>query len=170
MSETTIDSIRTEIARLEEELRDKKAELRAAKASNGKAKTEPKACGCGCGDLTRGGDFLPGHDARYRGRMLKAIDAGDESAIGALVARPTLLHGATEASLLARLGSEQRKKDAQVARVADREQTKVEARKAKPEKVAKPCVDPVEAQQGRKSPTVTRNAGAIRLAKQRAAA
>ena len=110
MSETSIESIRAEITRLEEELRDRKAELRAAKASNGKAKAEPKACACGCGELTRGGDFLPGHDARYRGRMLKAIDAGDESAIGALLARPTLLHGATEASLRARLGSRRRRK------------------------------------------------------------
>ncbi len=28
----------------------------------GRAKA-PQKCGCGCGDLTRGGRFLPGHDA-----------------------------------------------------------------------------------------------------------
>jgi hypothetical protein len=58
--------------------------------------------------------------------MLKAIDAGDESAIAALLARPTLLHGATEGDLRARLGSETRKQEAQVAREADREAAKAQ--------------------------------------------
>jgi len=26
---------------------------------------EPKQCTCGCGGMTKGGSFLPGHDARY---------------------------------------------------------------------------------------------------------
>ena len=171
---TSIEQVREEIARLEAELKDTKARARALRPT--KAKAEPKECGCGCGELTRGGDFLPGHDARFRGQMLKAIDAGDESAITKLLARPTLLHGQTEEELRERLGSETRRKEAQVARVAEREATKAE--KANPVRPApkpsqtktKPRVDRVEAQQGTKSPSVTRNGSAIRLAKQRAAA
>jgi hypothetical protein len=105
--------------------------------------------------------------------MLKAIDDGDESAIAQLMARPTLLHGASEADLRARLGSEVKRKEAQVEREAEA-QTKRDAAKTRkvrpaPKPTAKPRVDPIEAQQGTKSPTVTRNAAAIRLAKQRAA-
>jgi hypothetical protein len=173
MSETTsIDSIRDEITALEQALKGKKAELRALRPA-GKAKAEPKLCAC-CGELTRGGDFLAGHDARFRGQMLKAIDSGDESAIAALLARPTLLHGATEADLRERLGSAVRKAETQVEREAEA-QAKRDAPKAKavrpaPKPTAKPRIDKVEAQQGTKSLSVARNAGAIRLAKQRAAA
>lgn len=126
MSETTIEPIRAEIATLESQLQAKKAELRELRASSAKGKVDPKPCGCGCGDQTRGGDFLPGHDARYRGQMLNAIDGGDESAIAALLARPSLLHGATEASLRARLGSTAKKAQGQIERQAEREQAKAE--------------------------------------------
>lgn len=42
------------------------------------AKT-PQACGCGCGGMTKGGRFLPGHDARFHaaqkaGRLGRAIE------------------------------------------------------------------------------------------------
>lgn len=30
---------------------------------------EPRPCKCECGGLTKGGTFLPGHDARYHARM-----------------------------------------------------------------------------------------------------
>lgn len=30
-----------------------------------------QACGCGCGEMTRGGRFLPGHDARLHGWALR---------------------------------------------------------------------------------------------------
>lgn len=33
------------------------------------AKREPQACGCGCGGMTKGGRFLPGHDARMHGQQ-----------------------------------------------------------------------------------------------------
>ena len=38
----------------------------------------PQACGCGCGGMTKGGRFLPGHDARFHaaqkaGRLAGAI-------------------------------------------------------------------------------------------------
>ncbi len=32
---------------------------------------EPKACLCGCGGMTKGGTFLPGHDARYHAALKK---------------------------------------------------------------------------------------------------
>ncbi len=31
----------------------------------------PKACACGCGGSTKGGTWLPGHDAKHASRMLK---------------------------------------------------------------------------------------------------
>lgn len=153
MSETTsIEDIRAEIAELEAQLKDKKAELRALKPV--KAKAEPKACGCGCGDLTRGGDFLPGHDARFRGQMLKAIDAGDASAIDALLVRPTLLHGATEGDLRARLGADVRKAEAHVARQVEAQEKRDAAKEQKD----------ANARLKEESRQATRDAGEERLA------
>lgn len=37
---------------------------------------EPQACLCGCGGSTKGGRFLPGHDARYHARIKAAMAAG----------------------------------------------------------------------------------------------
>lgn len=37
---------------------------------------EPQACLCGCGGSTKGGRFLPGHDARYHARVKAAMTAG----------------------------------------------------------------------------------------------
>lgn len=31
----------------------------------------PKECACGCGELTKGGRFVPGHDARLYAWMLR---------------------------------------------------------------------------------------------------
>lgn len=120
---TSAEELRAEIAALQGLLTAKKAELRALRASTAKDAAEPKACGCGCGEMTRGGDFLPGHDARFRGRLLKAIDGGDESAIATLLARPSLLHGATEADLRTRLGSDVRREKERTVRTARRQQT-----------------------------------------------
>lgn len=73
-------------------LQEQKAAAKAAKGkaaatpgANGKAAKAPrepkapkelKACFCGCGDTT-GGTFVPGHDARFKGWLLK-IEKGDE--------------------------------------------------------------------------------------------
>lgn len=35
-------------------------------------KKEPRQCLCGCGGMTKGGRFLPGHDARYHAAQKKA--------------------------------------------------------------------------------------------------
>jgi hypothetical protein len=37
---------------------------------------EPRKCICGCGGLTKGGSFLPGHDARYKSHLVKEALAG----------------------------------------------------------------------------------------------
>ena len=74
MSETSIDTLKADIAELEAQIKDKKAELRALRPT--KAKAEPKLCADGCGQMTRGGLFLPGHDAKLRGQLLSAIRAG----------------------------------------------------------------------------------------------
>lgn len=54
-------------------------EVDATKA-NGKVKIFP-ACLCGCGAVTKGGRFIPGHDARHHGNLLRA---GDTKALKAL--------------------------------------------------------------------------------------
>jgi hypothetical protein len=36
-----------------------------------KAKSDTPVCLCGCGDRTKGGTFLPGHDARLRGKLIR---------------------------------------------------------------------------------------------------
>jgi len=51
-------------------------------------KIEPKPCGCGCGETTRGsGDFLPGHDQKLRIAI--------ENHVGGVEALRTLVEGAT---------------------------------------------------------------------------
>jgi hypothetical protein len=30
-------------------------------------------CGCGCGEMTKGGKFLPGHETRFRKRLDDAV-------------------------------------------------------------------------------------------------
>jgi hypothetical protein len=40
-------------------------------------KKTPKTCGCGCGEMTKGGKFIPGHDARLLHSILNQI-GGDK--------------------------------------------------------------------------------------------
>ncbi len=42
---------------------------RVTKAAEGR---QPKECLCGCGGMTKGGRFLPGHDAKYHSALAKA--------------------------------------------------------------------------------------------------
>lgn len=41
----------------------------------------PRQCMCGCGGTTKGGRFLPGHDARLKSHLLKDAREGSESAV-----------------------------------------------------------------------------------------
>ena len=61
---------------------------RPAKAPKAKAERKPKAkkpaqeCRCGCGEMTGGGNYRPGHDARHAGRVvLSAMDGEDLDAL-----------------------------------------------------------------------------------------
>jgi len=36
-------------------------------------KVRPKQCACGCGAMTRGGDFIPGHDARTLSAVISSV-------------------------------------------------------------------------------------------------
>lgn len=49
---------------------DEKGKVKAGGAKKEKVAKEPKPCKCGCGEVT-GGYFVPGHDARFKGWMLK---------------------------------------------------------------------------------------------------
>jgi len=43
-----------------------------------KKKKQPVPCGCGCGGMTGGGKFLPGHDAKLKGRLIRQCREGTE--------------------------------------------------------------------------------------------
>ncbi len=36
-------------------------------------KIEPKECGCGCGGITKSGDYLPGHDQKLRSAIEREV-------------------------------------------------------------------------------------------------
>lgn len=55
----------------------KPAAAAAKKDTAAKPKRSPQACGCQCGSETKGGRFLPGHDARLKGVLLKQLREGD---------------------------------------------------------------------------------------------
>jgi len=51
-----------------------------------KAAPKPKTatCNCGCKGTTKGGRFLPGHDAKLKSRLVTKAKAGDAKAISTL--------------------------------------------------------------------------------------
>ena len=51
------------------------AALPAMPSKNRGRNAAPQNCGCGCGALTQGGRFIPGHDARLLGWAIR-IDRG----------------------------------------------------------------------------------------------
>jgi len=46
-------------------------------------KIRPRKCACGCGATTRGGNFLPGHDARTLSAVVSSV--GGVAALRTLV-------------------------------------------------------------------------------------
>lgn len=54
------------------------------KATRSKKSATPRECACGCGEMTGGGTFRPGHDARHKGNLLRAIRAGGDEGTAAL--------------------------------------------------------------------------------------
>ena len=50
-----------------------RAAEQATKAPTAKKSKTPKECACGCGGMTRGGNWLPGHDAKAYSRELAKL-------------------------------------------------------------------------------------------------
>lgn len=62
---------RVSARRLENEMADEKTKERKPR------KSDPKECLCGCGGTTKGGRFLPGHDAKLKSQLMNAYRAAD---------------------------------------------------------------------------------------------
>ena len=54
------------------------------KATRSKKSASPRECACGCGEMTGGGTFRPGHDARHKGNLLRQIRKGGDEGTAAL--------------------------------------------------------------------------------------
>jgi len=98
-------------------------------------KVEPKECGCGCGEMTKGGAFVIGHDMKRKSSLLTAFDAGDEAAGAELVERGWRTEAALAARKVdgpkARAGrSAQERRAAKIAKLLDRIALLVEERDA----------------------------------------
>lgn len=67
------------------------AVTKAKRAAAGKVAARPapvpKECLCGCGNMTKGGDFLQGHDARYKSELVRLGMQEDPAAIKLLEER-----------------------------------------------------------------------------------
>ena len=66
-------------AAVREQLKESKVATKEPKPKAPRKAKEPIACKCGCGEMTKGGRFRPGHDARYHSALAK------EQAAAALV-------------------------------------------------------------------------------------
>lgn len=75
---TTLEDAQAVVRLCEQNLSDAKARLREIRGESAKAKSAPRACECGCGGITSGGMFLPGHDAKMRSALLRQIRGTDE--------------------------------------------------------------------------------------------
>jgi hypothetical protein len=104
MKTTGTQDIAQDIARAEQQVRDltqqladAKAELRTLRGAQATTRSQPRACECGCGGITAGGMFCPGHDAKMRSRLITTMRGGtDEEAAAAwatLQQYPRLTHG-----------------------------------------------------------------------------
>jgi hypothetical protein len=48
---------------------------------------KPRDCACGCGGITAGGEFLPGHDAKLLSNLTALALNGDKAALGEIAQR-----------------------------------------------------------------------------------
>lgn len=133
-----------QIARAEANVRDAqskldeaKATLRSLRGAVAKTRTAPRACGCGCGAMTGGGTYVPGHDAKLRSRLLVRIREDAPAGDGALAlaelqaAGPKLAHG-TGTWEIGKNRAERERKEARAAQdKADRAKRDKEAADAK---------------------------------------
>lgn len=63
------------------------AAKRRAEGKIPRPKPEPKMCLCGCGDMTKGGTFCMGHDARHKRNLINEALLGNGDAITELEER-----------------------------------------------------------------------------------
>lgn len=64
------------------------AKKAAERPKKDKTPKTPKPCLCGCGEQTGGGDFRPGHDAKYKSTLIKeALTGSNPEALATLEAR-----------------------------------------------------------------------------------
>jgi len=100
-----------------------------------KGRKAARECGCGCGQMTKGGEWAMGHDMKLKSRLLIAFDAGDEAAGVELVERGWR----SEADLAARklsgpaarkAASAQERRAAKIAKLLDRIAALVDERDA----------------------------------------
>ena len=103
--------------------------------SKGRKAKPARECACGCGSMTKGGEWSIGHDMRAKSRLLTAFDAGDDAAGAELVERGWR----TEAALAARridgpkarkVASAQERRAAKIAKLLDRIAALVDERDA----------------------------------------
>jgi hypothetical protein len=118
-----IEAAIAKVRRYESALSDAKAELRELRGQVTKTKNAPRECGCGCGNLTSGGTFVPGHDAKLRSRLLREIRDGESeeserAALAELRTYEKLAHGVSEYDL----GKVRRERQEKEARKTQREQ------------------------------------------------
>lgn len=147
------------VRRLNDQLVNAKAMLRELRGQATKTKSAPRDCTCGCGGTTSGGNFLPGHDARMRSRLLTAIRDGatpesEMAALEELRKFPKLLHGVGDWDL----GRDRKAREAKEGRIASAKADK--AARDKEEADAKAARAKLQA----RSREETRQAGEQRLA------
>lgn len=126
---STIESAQAVVRLCEDNLADAKARLRELRGQATKTKSAPRECGCGCGLMTSGGRFVPGHDAKLRSRLLAEIRDGESeeserAALAELRTHEKLAHGIGEWDL----GRDRKARATKEARAAQTAQDK-EARK-----------------------------------------
>lgn len=99
-SEMSLEEAMRVVRELEDQLWYAKETVRALRSQTTRQRTQPRECGCGCGETTSGGTFRPGHDAKLRSRLLVIIRGADEEAgrqaLAHLQSYPRLAHGVGE--------------------------------------------------------------------------
>jgi hypothetical protein len=109
---------------------------RVSVAREAKAST-PKECECGCGGMTRGGKFIPGHDSKMKSRLLQELSNPEtrQAAADTMIERgwatqeqidQKLENADRKVAAAAEKAQErerkaQEKEDARVARIAERQ-------------------------------------------------
>lgn len=126
-SDDSTERAEEQVRQLAQALSDAKADLREMRGAQVATRRAPRECGCGCGQITGGGTFCPGHDAKLRSRLLARIDEDAPDGDGALAlaelraAGDKLAHGVGEW----RIGSKRREREQKDARAAQAQADKL---------------------------------------------